>query len=537
MTTEQRYLKDRQQREALSAQLQQEGASLSTILAAFGNDYSVLEKQFREKTGLELVKDPINSLAKEVPLTKKATVVIPVYDNQDQLTKSLAALNCASFARKYPGQFEVIVVDDGSTKGDILKAVKAAGDLDINLRVVTQQNSGKVGALYTAAQLATGDVVIAIDPDFLPYPQAIEEMMKRYEVVGNMALVGFRREIDPADPQIQVENMPAALSKAPNRFVDDVRFIGDNNFHETKWFKTSGHDGAVFDGHWHMRMSSFTHEVFRAVPKQEMIRAMAGYTPGVTMNPGDEILLHRLIAQGLYVVPAPSAVGYHLSHESHHNPQRSQERRDLMRRLAEEPLPRQSETPNPYLAKADVIYQQQATPETKTPLPASRMRNADAAILYAQAGLYDQSIAYMQQALQIDASSPRLNALYAVALIRKNNIQKAAAWVDRARQHSTTHGFVLYAEGLLAIKQGNYQLAQEKMAQAIASGDELAQEFAGAYIREKRIDFIKEATLYLEEAKLQPQRREKAILALEAALMQNPNDTKARQMLTSLAVK
>jgi len=518
------YFTDKKNRHGLSETLIRNHIPLTQILEAFGNDYTAAERYYKKATGIELVTDPIGSLNKEISINKSCSVIIPVY-NRHELISSLIALDHSSFAKKYPGQFEVIVIDDGSTKGDMNQVIQVIGKLNIKIRIVHQKNSGKVGALYTGAQIAQGDVVITIDPDYMPLPQTIEELMKRHQVLDDAILIGFRKEIDPA--QVNDDNIGTLLANATPTFNDDVRFIGDNNFYETNWLKDAGNNTTVYDGHWAMRMSSFCHEVCRSASKQAILKAMAGYTPGVEYNPGDEILLQRLIAQGLYVIPTPSALGYHLSHDSNHNPGRSKQRRELMRSLAQQPV-----TPlvdNPYLQTAVTLYEKQYNPTTENnTFKNARMRFADISLLYYQTGLYAQANTYLQQALRIDKTSPELHALSGLLSIKSGDLQNAEQSILKAKNLKADHGLVAYAEGVLLLKTGKFAQAQFYLQKALKSNHVLARQYAEKYFRPNR---IVEAKKYLEEAQIEPKRIESAITCLEAALVQDPNNQEAKKIL------
>jgi hypothetical protein len=85
---------------------------------ARNNDYSHLEVIYHQATGDELVRDPYGSVRHPMShLALSASVIIPVWNEQATIEKFLIAIEQSTFNRKYPGQLEAIVVDDGSNDG------------------------------------------------------------------------------------------------------------------------------------------------------------------------------------------------------------------------------------------------------------------------------------------------------------------------------------------------------------------------------------------------------------------------------------
>ena len=86
------------------------------------------------------------------------SVVIPAYNE----AAGIAATIRSMVARRYRGRIEVIVVDDGSTDG----TAAIARNLCIPyVRVISQPNSGKPGALNRGIAEARSDILILVDGD------------------------------------------------------------------------------------------------------------------------------------------------------------------------------------------------------------------------------------------------------------------------------------------------------------------------------------------------------------------------------------
>lgn len=103
------------------------------------------------------------------------SVVIPVYNHLTALTKSLQSLRLQTLQPS-----EVIVVDDGSTDGDVEGAVSQAS-LGCKVAFIKQANGGASSARNTGFKQATGEFVIFWDADTIARPEMLESLEKALE--------------------------------------------------------------------------------------------------------------------------------------------------------------------------------------------------------------------------------------------------------------------------------------------------------------------------------------------------------------------
>jgi len=98
------------------------------------------------------------------------SVVIPAYNE----AAGIAATVRSMIASRYSSRMEIIVVDDGSTDD----TARIARDLRLpNVRVITQANSGKPGALNRGIAEARYDILVLVDADTVFEPGTIERLV------------------------------------------------------------------------------------------------------------------------------------------------------------------------------------------------------------------------------------------------------------------------------------------------------------------------------------------------------------------------
>ncbi len=128
-----------------------------------------------------------------VDRTPLVTVIVPAYNEEKAIGKTVEALLRLSYANK-----EIIVVDDGSTDGTL--AVARSHAKDDRVKVVAKPNGGKWDALNTGIEIARGEFIVCIDADTLLDQNAIQHLVGHFKdpdvaaVAGNVK-VGNRRGV------------------------------------------------------------------------------------------------------------------------------------------------------------------------------------------------------------------------------------------------------------------------------------------------------------------------------------------------------
>ncbi len=102
------------------------------------------------------------------------SVLIPAYNEEDVIVETVRAALCSH----YP-QLEVVVVDDGSIDRtrELLETYFGS---DPRVRIVSQPNRGKPGALSRALAETTSQIVVTIDADTRIEPDAVARLVRHF---------------------------------------------------------------------------------------------------------------------------------------------------------------------------------------------------------------------------------------------------------------------------------------------------------------------------------------------------------------------
>ena len=119
----------------------------------------------------------------------KVSVIMPVYNVQDEVGGMLQSITEQTFT-----DFEVIVIDDGSTDNTHKEVEKYAGT-DKRFEVIYQRNNGVSAARNRGLKKAEGDYVVFFDGDDYVPPNALESMYNAVSCGSDMA-VGIMEVID-----------------------------------------------------------------------------------------------------------------------------------------------------------------------------------------------------------------------------------------------------------------------------------------------------------------------------------------------------
>lgn len=122
--------------------------------------------------------------------TPRVSVLIPAYNESARIAATVEAC----LALEYP-DLEVVVVDDGSTDGTSDVVMPYVEDGRVRL-VRKLRNEGKAMALNDAIACLTGELMLVVDADACPEPQALRHMVPHFESARVAAVTGNPRVVE-----------------------------------------------------------------------------------------------------------------------------------------------------------------------------------------------------------------------------------------------------------------------------------------------------------------------------------------------------
>ncbi|HEY3280590.1 MAG TPA: glycosyltransferase family 2 protein [Gemmatimonadales bacterium] len=129
-------------------------------------------------------------VSRDPVLQPELSLVIPVYNERENLTPLVAEIGAALRGRRY----EVVAVDDGSTDGslELLKDLKMAGDHPELHLVALERHAGQTAAFAAGFRAARGRIVVTLDADLQNDPADIPGLVDALERTGATAVAGYR---------------------------------------------------------------------------------------------------------------------------------------------------------------------------------------------------------------------------------------------------------------------------------------------------------------------------------------------------------
>ncbi len=112
-------------------------------------------------------------------MKKKVAVIIPVYNAESTIIKSLESVRLQTYGAEH---FQIIVVNDGSTdeSSSIIKNY-IHNHSELNIQLIEQENGGVSKARNTALKVADADYIALLDADDQWLPEKIEKQTDYFE--------------------------------------------------------------------------------------------------------------------------------------------------------------------------------------------------------------------------------------------------------------------------------------------------------------------------------------------------------------------
>lgn len=119
---------------------------------------------------------------------KLISIVIPVYNEEENIRRSLESINNDSV--------EIVIVNDGSTDNtlEVCREYEAKYD---NIKVFTQENQGQNAARYRAIKEASGEYIMFLDSDDSYNPNTVSRVIETIEKYNHPDIIRFRYQMLP----------------------------------------------------------------------------------------------------------------------------------------------------------------------------------------------------------------------------------------------------------------------------------------------------------------------------------------------------
>jgi glycosyltransferase involved in cell wall biosynthesis len=209
----------------------------------------------------------------------KLSVIVATFNRKRELQDLLASLATQTLP---PVQFEVVVVDDGSSDGTNLFVETTIKKASFTIKYYYQQNKGPGKARNLGMERASGDVLIFIDSDCILPPEYLSTVHRAFE----------EQKIDAyGGPDRTAENFPA-WDKAVNYTL-------------TSFITTGGLRGS--EG---TTLARYYPRSFNMGFKRALYERIGGF--GSIYQYGEDIeFSHRILESGARVAFLPDAYVYH----------------------------------------------------------------------------------------------------------------------------------------------------------------------------------------------------------------------------------
>lgn len=121
------------------------------------------------------------------------TVIIPSYNNSDELKLTLQAL-----LNQTHNDFEVIVSDDGTSDHSISTLVKRYAGVGLHINYFWNPDRGYTlcNVRNAGLKLANGKVIVFLDADMIPEKQFIEKVINLHNANNNLLAIHARNQVD-----------------------------------------------------------------------------------------------------------------------------------------------------------------------------------------------------------------------------------------------------------------------------------------------------------------------------------------------------
>ncbi len=181
-----------------------------------------------------------------------ATVVIPYYNRADTIDDTLNSLQKQTYQN-----FEVILVDDGSTDPDSIQKLKEIQYHKQKIKIIRQENQGVAAARNYGIRNALGKYIICLDSDDLLEPTYIEKSILILETDPEISLTYTHQQMFGIINELYKKSPYDALHLNRDNMVITAAVFRMDAWHNSGGYKSDiGYEDWEFwlslseNGHW-----------------------------------------------------------------------------------------------------------------------------------------------------------------------------------------------------------------------------------------------------------------------------------------------
>lgn len=298
--------------------------TLKARLEALSNDYSFLEKDFKQIANVELLSE---ENIQDYSYFKPVSIIIPSYNSNKKLIYTLLSIQSQNLSQSQKKLLQVIVVDDGSNE-PVTTTINESGfyfDFDLNV-IRIEKNSDLSTARNIGIAAAKNHHLLFIDSDILLTKNYIIDFVVRSQIIPNALFTSLRKNITIDSEILDIENVKKGLNTPT--IVDDSRLktITSSNFtnyenniesgryieilDDTNYFKKLGFGGSVA-AHDLPRMLP-GHNIFTT---KDVVNEVGGFcTKFKGWGIEDTYFAAKAVANGNYIIPVLSSSVFHIGY-------------------------------------------------------------------------------------------------------------------------------------------------------------------------------------------------------------------------------
>ena len=169
-------------------------------------------------------------------MSTRVTVLMCVYNGEDRISQTIESVLAQSF-----DDFELLIVDDGSTDASLEIARQASG-ADSRIRILELNNSGLTAALIRGMEAIESEFVARIDVGDLCEKHRLQEQVAYLEHHPQVVAVGSGvYRIGPADEHLGVQTRDATPAEVTDALLTgNVSLVHPSAMFRTKTYRQTG---------------------------------------------------------------------------------------------------------------------------------------------------------------------------------------------------------------------------------------------------------------------------------------------------------